>query len=66
MEQNQNQPTPEQAFNTINSAVRQLKLSADEHDILRSCLQVIANLISPKADEKPSKPKLKVVDAESD
>lgn len=63
----QNQPTPEQALNTVHSAVRQLKLSADEHDILRTCMQVLANVVTPKqADEKPSKPKLKVVDADSD
>lgn len=59
----QNLPTPEQAFNTINSAVRQLKLSADEHDILRSCLQVVANLVS--ASQEVPKPKVKkMVEAE--
>ncbi len=52
--------TPEQALNVIVSAVRQLKLSFDEHNYLNQCVEELAQLVqnaAPKAEklEKVSK-----------
>ena len=45
------QITPEQALSTIVSAVRQLRISYDEHVLLNNCLEVIKQNLSPPEKE---------------
>ena len=61
--------TPENALNVIVSAVRQLKLSFDEHNYLNQCVEVLAQLVqnaTPKVEklEKVHKKLPTIVDKE--
>ena len=57
--QQQQLPTPQEAYTITSSAVRQLKLSLDEHIVLQNCLLVLQELVQPKPQVakvlKPSK-----------